>query len=133
MAAVIFDVTAFKTRYPEFASVSTSLLQACFDESGFYLSNGDKSPVSDLTRRAVLLNMLTAHVATLGGALTVDGKPGPVGRVSTAAEGSVSAGFEYMTPGTHSWFTQTAYGAAFWQATSSLRGFRYRPQPTVWR
>lgn len=133
MTAVIFDVTAFKTRYPEFAAVSSSLLQACFDESGFYLSNGDQSPVGDLTRRAVLLNMLTAHIAYLGGALSADGMPRPVGRVSNAAEGSVSIGLEYLAPGTHAWFVQTQYGASFWQATSSLRGFRYRARPTVWR
>ena len=133
MTAVVFDVTAFKTRYPEFAAVSDPLLQSCFDEAGFYLSNGDKSPVGDLARRAVLLNMLTAHIAYLGGALAADGRPGPVGRVSNASEGSVSVGLEYMVPGSHSWFTQTQYGASFFQATSSLRGFRYRAQPTVWR
>ena len=131
MAQVVFDPTAFKARYPEFAAVSDSTLSACFTESGLYLSNADDSIVQDLTRRAMLLNMLTAHIAYLGGALSADGQARPVGRVSQAAEGSVSASFEYLQPGSHSWFTQTPYGAAFWQATSSLRGFRYRARPTV--
>lgn len=130
MAVVAFDATAFKVRYPEFASVGEPLLTACFDEAGFYLSNSDTSPVQSLTRRATLLNMLTAHIAYLGGALTADGQPRPVGRVSQASEGSVSAGFEYLAPGSAAWFTQTQYGAAFWQATSSLRGMRYVPCPT---
>ena len=132
MTAVVFDPVAFKARYPEFAAVADAMLGACFTESTLYLSNSDNSPVQNLTRRALLLNMLTAHVAYLGGKLSADGMPRPVGRTSSASEGSVSAGFEYLTPGTHAWFTQTQYGAAFWQATSSLRGFRYRARPTVY-
>ena len=132
MSAVVFDPAAFKARYPEFAAVANPLLSACFDEAGFYLSNSDKSPVQNLTRRATLLNMLTAHVAYLGGALSADGMPRPVGRVSQASEGSVSAAFEGVppTPGSGAWFQQSQYGAAFWQATSNLRGFRYIAQPT---
>lgn len=130
MTAVVFDSAAFKARYPEFAAVGDPLLQACFGEAGLYLSNTDNSPVQNVTRRAVLLNMLTAHIAALGGALSSDGQPRPVGRVSSATEGSVSASMEYLAPGSSAWFAQTQYGAAFWQATSSLRGFRYIPQPT---
>ena len=130
MTAVVFDSAAFKARYPEFAAVGDPLLSACFDKAGLYLSNSDNSPVQNLTRRAVLLNMLTAHIAALGGALSSDGQPRPVGRISSATEGSVSASMEYLAPGSSAWFAQTQYGAAFWQATSSLRGFRYIPQPT---
>ena len=130
MTAVVFDPAAFKARYPEFAAVGDPLLQACFGESCLYLSNTDNSPVQNVTRRAVLLNMLTAHIAALGGALSSDGQPRPVGRVSSATEGSVSASMEYLAPGSSAWFAQTQYGAAFWQATTSLRGFRYIAQPT---
>lgn len=132
MPAVTFDAAAFKARYPEFSAVSDALLGAYFVEAGLYLSNTDGSPVQNLTRRALLLNMITAHVAYLGGALSADGQPRPVGRVSQAAEGSVSASFDYVpaTPGSGAWFQQTQYGAAFWQATTALRGMRYIPQPT---
>ena len=130
MAAVVFDPTAFKARYTEFAAVADATLTACFNEAGLYLSNADNSPVQNVTRRALLLNMLTAHIAFIGGKLAADGMPRPVGRLSQAGEGSVSAAFEYLTPGTAAWFTQTQYGASFWQATSSLRGFRYLAQPT---
>lgn len=134
MTAVVFDPAAFKIRYPEFANVSDTLLSACFVDSGLYLSNADNSPVQSLARRQSLLWMLTAHIAKLGGALAADGQALPVGRVSSASEGSVSASFDYMTatPGTGAWFQQTQYGAAFWAATTALRGFRYRPQPTRW-
>lgn len=131
MAVVVFDPAAFKARYPEFASVANETLSACFGDAGLYLSNKDDSIVQDVTRRAMLLNMLTAHIAALGGALSADGLPLPVGRTSSASQGTVSATFEYMTPGTQAWFVQTQYGAAFWQATSSLRGFRYIARPTV--
>lgn len=132
MAIVTFDPAAFKARYPEFAAVANPTLAACFDEAGLYLSNSDNSPVQNLTRRATLLNMLTAHVAYIGGLLSADGMPRPVGRVSQASEGSVSAAFEGVppTPGSGAWFQQSQYGAAFWQATSSLRGMRYIPCPT---
>lgn len=132
MAVVVFDPATFKARYPEFAAVADGLLSACFAEAGLYLSNADTSRVQNVTRRAVLLNMLTAHIAFIGGALTADGQPRPVGRVSQAAEGSVSASFDDVaaTPGSGAWFRQSQYGAAFWQATSSLRGMRYVPCPT---
>lgn len=133
MAVAVFNLAAFLARYPEFSSVNQTLLAALFSEAGeLYLNNTDCSPVQNITRRGMLLNMLTAHIAFIGGALTADGQPKPVGRVSQAAEGSVSATFEGVppTPGTGAWFQQSQYGAAFWQATSSLRGFRYIAQPT---
>lgn len=130
MTVVVFDPADFKARYPEFAAVGDPLLQAYFGEAGLYLSNTDNSPVQNVALRAVFLNMLTAHIAALGGALSSDGQPRPVGRVSSATEGSVSASMEYLAPGSSAWFAQTQYGAAFWQATTSLRGFRYIHQPT---
>ena len=134
MTAVVFDPVAFKARYPEFASVSDVLLGMCFGEATLYLSNSDCSPVQDLTRRAMLLNMQVAHIAYLGGALPAGGAggPQPVGRTSSATEGTVSASLEYAAPGTAAWFTQTQYGAAFWQATVSLRSFRYIARPTCY-
>lgn len=132
MPAVVFDPAAFKARYPEFAAVADATLAACFTEAGLYLSNADNSPVQNLTRRATLFNMLTAHVAYLGGLLSADGMPRPVGRLSQAGEGSVSAAFEGAPPGSAQWFQQSQYGASFWAATSSLRGFRYIARPTVY-
>jgi hypothetical protein len=130
MTAVVFNPTAFKARYPEFAAVADATLGQLFIEATLYLSNADNSAVQNIPRRTILLNMLTAHVAYIGGILSTDGQPRPVGRLSQAAEGSVSASFENLTPGTASWFQQSQYGAAFWQATLSVRSFRYIAQPT---
>jgi hypothetical protein len=135
MAVVIFDPAAFKLRYPEFASVSDAVLQGSFDDATLYLSNKDCSIVQDVDRRRQLLWMLTAHIAYLGGALNPSGTSGgpvPVGRMSSATEGSVSISTEYNVPGSAAWFSQTAWGAAFWQATLSLRSFRYRCRPTLY-
>ena len=131
MGVVVFNPAMFTARYPEFAQVRTITLNAYFQEATIYLSNEDNSPVCNLNTRALFLNMLTAHVAYLAGALSADGRPLPVGRVSQAAEGSVSAALDYVeaTPGSGAWFNQTPYGAAFWQATRSLRGMRYVVNP----
>jgi hypothetical protein len=132
MAIAVFDPTQFLARYPEFSAVSITKLQAYFLEAGLYLNNTDCSPLCDVVRRGLLLNMLVAHISKLGGDLSADGQAMPVGRMSQAGEGTVSASFEYstQTPGSKAWFDQTQYGAAFWQATVSLRSFRYSPRPT---
>jgi len=132
MAVAVFNLALFQARYPEFNAVSPTRLAALFSEAGLYLSNTDSSPVCDVTRRGLLLNMLVAHISYLAGDLSADGQARPVGRVSQAAEGSVSASFEGVpaTPGTGAWYQQSQYGAAFWQATSSLRGMRYIASPT---
>ena len=132
MAIATFVAASFKARYPEFVSVADAALSSCFDEAGLYLNNTDASIVTDVARRTLLLWMLTAHIAKLGGLVSVDGQPSPVGRVASAGEGSVSASFEYQAPGTAAWFAQTQYGAAFWQATSSLRSFAFVSAPAVY-
>lgn len=100
-----------------------------FVMAGLYLNNTDCSPVQDVAMRSVLLNMLTAHQADINGLLTADGQPKPVGIVSQAAEGSVSASFQNApsTVGNPAWYQQSQYGSAFWQATQNLRGARYVP------
>jgi hypothetical protein len=130
MAVVVFDIGLFLGRYPEFTAANAAnpaRLPALFSEAGLYLANTDSSIVSDVTKRALLLNMLTAHISYINGDLSVDGQTRPVGRMTQASEGSVSASFEGVppTPGSGAWFAQSQYGAAFWQATSSLRSFRY--------
>ena len=135
MGVVVFDPSCFRTDYPEFVDINGNVLGRYFKEATLYLSNEDNSPVPCVKRRAILLNMLTAHCAYLAGTLSSDGKPPLVGRVSQASEGSVSATLEYIspTPGSGAWFNQTSYGAAFWQATKSLRGMRYVVNPVPMR
>ena len=132
MSIAVFNPAVFIARYPEFAAADPTLLASLFAEAGLYLNNTDCSVVQDVNLRGVLLNMVTAHIGFIGGLLSADGQPRPVGRVSAANEGAVGATFEYTpaTPGSGAWFKQSQYGAAFWQATTCYRGFHYSPQPT---
>lgn len=130
MAQATFDYPAFVARYPEFSSADAHALASCFDEATLYLSNADNSIVADVRKRQVLLHLLTAHIATLRGYTSADGRARPFGVLTSATEGSVSVGYQYQ-PGTKDWYMQTQYGASFWQATLPYRQFRYVPQKTV--
>jgi len=127
---VTFDFTAWITRYPEFAAVPAPTAQIYFDEATLYCDNTAKSRVKDTTQRAVLLNMLTAHIAKLAAmaAASAAASGSLVGQVTSASEGSVSVSVAAMgqgdAPGAD-WFNQTPYGAAFWRASATYRTARY--------
>ena len=129
MSVVVFDSVAFLTRYPEFSSVNVAVLSAYFNEATIYLNNTDASPVTDGSQgglRAMLLNMLVAHIAKLNAVINGENPSDLVGRVDQATQGSVSVHADMgAMPGTAAWFMQTRYGAAFWQATASYRTMRY--------
>lgn len=134
MGVVAFDLTKFRARYPEFATVADASIEGCFDEATIYLNNTERSIVRDVGRRAVLLNMLTAHIVALN--FGVNGQPASslVGRIASASEGSVSVSIASSdVPGTAGWFAQTKYGYSYWQATSPYRTFRYVPRPATCR
>lgn len=127
MGTVIFNPTTWKLRYPEFVAVPDDLAQLYFDEAGTYLNNSPVSVVRDDATRAVLLNMLTAHVAAIAGQTSADPSSAMlVGPMTNVSEGSVSAGTTLQVPGTAAWFYTTKYGLAYWQATARYRTFRYR-------
>lgn len=127
---VVFDPAAFVARYPQFAAFNTAnpgLLQDYFDDAAAnFLNNTVTSRVCCVDTRQRLLWLLVAHLATLGGALSADGTSGPVGRLSSATEGSVTASFDMAGASANSAFwLQTPYGAQYWQATLRFRQFRY--------
>lgn len=125
---VIFDPAAFIVRFPEFSTVSTSVLTSLFGEATLLLDNTECSPIPQIEQRTPLLWLLTAHLTALN--VGVNGAaPTPlVGRINTASEGSVSVGAEYGPPsGTSAWYLQTKYGAEYWQLTASIRTMRYVP------
>jgi hypothetical protein len=129
MAIVVFDPDEFKTLYPEFAAVADGRLDFFFLQACIYFDNTDACPVQDIGIRTALLNMLTAHIGSLSGALNPGGTPNPVGRGKQAQEGSVQGEFEFLATNAAQWFNQTQYGAAFWQATINLRSMRYIGAP----
>lgn len=126
MAVVSFDYAAWAARYPELSAyVAPQQAQAFFSEAQLYCDNTDSSIVTNVATRAVLLNMLTAHIAALNARLAAPSSP-LVGRINSASEGSVSVSAELnLPPGSSQWYAQTKYGIAFWQATARYRTFRY--------
>lgn len=139
--AVTFDYAAWVARYPEFAAVNSGLAAAYFSEAGLYFENSVCNPAYTNGTLSTLLNMLTAHIAWLNAPRDANGNPAStggsasplVGRISSAGEGSVNVSAEYDKSGSPSeaWFTQTKYGAAYWQATAAYRTFQYAARPTV--
>lgn len=125
MCVVTFDLTAFRARYPEFSAVADGTIAAYFSEATIYLDNTDCSPVRDCVRRAILFNMLTAHIAALASGAAAGN---PVGNLTSATEGTVSASFDSGAyPGSAAWFKQTQYGLSYYQATAGNRLMKYVP------
>lgn len=132
MGVVVFDAAAFVAQYPAFAAYNTANptgLQRYFNTATLYLSNKESSRVSDVTTRAMLLNLLVAHLAQLDGVTTAAGQGSSaqmVGRVSSATEGSVTVQTQMQAaPGSAAWYMQTQYGATYWEATAKYRSMRY--------
>ena len=131
---VIFNYSVWSLRYPELAIwVTEALAELYFQEATLYLNNTPVSPVIDGTpngKRAMLLNMLTAHIAALNAALNGQAPSNLVGRIGNATEGSVSLQIENnYAAGTPQWYQQTKYGSAFWAATAQYRTARYIASP----
>ncbi len=137
--AVIFNYQAWVGRYPEFANISQTMAQAYFAEATLYLSN--QGWIAALPAAPTLFNMLTAHIAWLYAPRDANGNPSStgsiapkmVGRVSSAAEGSVNISTE-LTQGDSpalSFFSQSPYGLSYWEATRRFRTARYIARPTL--
>lgn len=128
---VAFDYAAWVARYPEFTAVTEPTADMYFAEASIYHDNSGCGPPADPTIQLALLNMMTAHVATLYAALSGIPASPLVGRISNATEGSVSVaveGFQGVL-GSQQWLIQTKYGASYWFATTPYRTMRYVPGP----
>ena len=129
---VQFNYAQWVMRYPEFSPrVPPALAQDYFTEATLYQRNDGTGPINDPASALLLLNMLTAHIAELNAPKGDGEQASPLaGRISSAGQGSVNVATEYpVEPGSQAWFVQTRYGAAWWQATASLRSMRYRAGP----
>jgi hypothetical protein len=127
---VTFDPVAFVALFPQFASItSDQLTTLILPLAEQYCRNDGGGPVSTAATQTNLLNLMVAHICQLF--FGSNGQtPSPlVGRISNAAEGSVSVGTDFPTTPNNAWYVQTPFGAAFWAATAPYRTMRYIPGP----
>lgn len=134
--AVDFNYSAWTARFPEFAAVPDELAAQYFAEATIYWRNDGTSPASTTAIQSVILNLLTAHIASLyvqSQGMPAPGQPQdantPVGPVTTATQGSVTVTTTPMlapgTDGLQAWLAQTKYGLQAWSMMSQYKTFRY--------
>lgn len=126
---VRFVAAEFIAAYPAFAAVNPALLQSGFDIATLFLNNSCCSIVQNAKVREQLLYMVTAHVAALLQGENGLAPSGIVGRIASATEGStaISADYAANMSMSEAYFSQTKYGAMFWQATTVYRSMHYFP------
>jgi hypothetical protein len=134
---VQFSAPEFVLIYPEFAGLANPVMAQSFVDATMLLNNSCASIVQDADTRLQFLYTLTAHCllidrGTNDGEGNVTPPQGIVGRISNAAEGSVSVASEYSSEVTQSeaYYIQTKYGAKFWEQTSGYRTAHYIGPPT---
>jgi hypothetical protein len=125
-----FDWTAWKTVFPEFTAVPEALANFYFSMACQYWRNDGSSPNPD-SSQGLYLNLLTSHVAALNAQAqgsanrgTTQDPNNPVGRISSATQGSVTVQTDLgMAPTlgiTTANLVQTRYGMLF---ASMVRGY----------
>ena len=129
---VTFDYTTWAAMFPELAcSVPCPLAQGYFDRATLQLDNSPISQIQNLSKRAAILNLITAHIAALNAPIGGNEANPLVGRVSNASEGSVSVAVDFPTTINSAWLTQTKYGAEAWSALAPYRTALYVPAPQI--
>ncbi|WP_171791645.1 DUF4054 domain-containing protein [Gluconacetobacter entanii] len=130
-----FDYATWAQRFPLLAAQVNATQAAAYYAQAMLVLSPRARTAQDMARRAVLLNLLVAHIAQLE--VQVAQGNSLVGRVSDATQGSITVRtqMEGQAPSA-AWFNQTPYGAQFWAMSRRLRLARYvpgRPQrAAVW-
>ena len=119
MTAVVFDASTFRELYPAFSDetkVPDAALEDCFDlaveivgNDGSSLVPYDPDATPPVKTRLQVLYALTCHLATM----RYLWEPTQAGALTSATQGSVSAGFAIDTS-SDSWWNRTQCGAVAW-------------------
>jgi hypothetical protein len=140
-APVVFDFKLWSGMFPELAGVGDAIAAGAFLRASVIFPNSATNRANRDGNLQALLYLLTAHVVFLNAPRDDAGNPASsgqappalVGRIASAGQGSVSVGVEWSGSGSPSeaWFTQTRYGAEFWQGTAQYRTGVYVARPTI--
>ena len=129
-AVATFNYEKWNAAYPEFSNIDEVRAGIFFTESTLYHCNDGTGLVNDLAQQEMLLGLLTAHIAFLRVGTAGNPSPGSqgiAGRVTNASIGPITASVDLQgLPGTAVWFSQSAYGISYWQATAAYRTMHYR-------
>lgn len=127
--SVVFNYAQWAARFPELASdVAEPLATAYFDEASLYLSNDASSRVKNEVKRALIFNLIVAHIAKLNATIGGQAASPLVGRISSATEGSVTVQTDLQIKSESAqWWAQTPYGLQAWQALAPYRSAVYVP------
>lgn len=131
---VAFDYASWAALFPQFSNLSSNqVTQVILPLAEQYCRNDGSGPVNSAAVQSQLLNLMVAHVAQILFGSTTQPVSPIVGRISSAAEGSVSVSAEWPTTPSNAWFLQTPYGAAYWQLALPFRLGFYAPKVTPQR
>lgn len=121
-AVVALDAAAWRAAYPQFAEVTDAQVELWWAMATQLVDNGPGSPIpydpdAGVTTRQTILWVVMCHLATL------DARGDMVGRVASAAEGSVNTSLASGLDGSRAaaWWTQTRCGATAWQLLTAYR------------
>ena len=128
--SVTLSFDTWMSTFPEFSGLTETQWNLYYVMAQEFIRNDGGGPVRSVSMQTQLLNLATAHCVQLfvGTQSNPASANDPVGRVTNAGQGSVSAGFDLsIEAGTAQWFAQTKYGIALWTMGAVNRTFRYIP------
>ena len=140
---VTFSLETWQAMFPEFSALTSAQGNAYFMQATTICGNSCSNPIYGDGNLAALLYTLTSHFAWLSCPKDANGNPAAtgtpaselVGRISSAAEGSVNVQTELElgadTGALQAFLSQTKYGLSYWAAIQQYRTARYLPNPTI--
>jgi hypothetical protein len=127
---VQWNYDLFSSQFPEFSTkITAPQAYMYWMMAAKFQRNDGGSPITNDDEQALMLNLLTAHIATLIAPDENGEARGVVGRLTSFSEGSASGSVEFPNAPDAAWYLQTTYGAMWWEMTAGQRTMFYRSAP----